>query len=59
MIGDRIDRGCHGPGGNNDWDWEPEEDSQWEDIPDWGVEPGWSDVDADDLEGADANDSDN
>ena len=51
MIGDRIDRGCHGPGGNNDWDWEPEEDSRWEEIPDWGEKPGWGDVDLNDVEG--------
>ena len=37
-------------GPDGDWDWEPEDDAAWEEIPDWGDEPGWSDVDVGDLD---------
>ena len=45
MIDEWIDFGPDG-----EWDWEPEDDAAWEDIPDWGEEPGWSDVDVADLD---------
>ena len=41
---------CIDFGPDNEWDWEPEDDAAWEDIPDWGEEPGWSDVDVADLD---------
>ena len=40
----------HAPGNFGTWNWEPEDDATWEEIPDWGDEPGWSDVDVADLD---------
>jgi hypothetical protein len=37
-------------GPDGEWDWEPEDDAAWEEIPDWGDEPGWSDVNVADLD---------
>ena len=37
-------------GPDGEWNWEPEDDAAWEEIPDGGDDPGWSDVDVADLD---------
>ena len=35
---------------DGEWDWEPEDDAAWEELPAWEDDPGWSDVDVSDLD---------